>query len=498
YLTLQTELNSEQRKNLENISYTAKSLLRIINDILDISKIEAGKIEIENIEFSIDRMVENVSSIISVKSKEKDIEFITHISSDVPNMLIGDSYRIEQILINLLNNSVKFTEKGEIKLSITLETETEKNASVKFEISDTGIGMNNEQLDKMMLPFMQADSSTTRKYGGTGLGMTISNQLIKLLNGKLTVNSAQGKGTVFSFILTFNKGSKINIKSQGAFKNKKAMVIDDNHTALKIMREILQSFSVDTTLASSGKSGIEELTAAIEKGVSYDIVFIDWKMPSMDGIETIRKINEILKDDKRPAIVMFSAYNKDKLTNEAKGLGIKDFIVKPVNRSIIFDSMSKIFSKELSGAALKYTGRGNLFDPVFMNKNFLLVDDNEINLEIIIKLLISFGCRNENITAAKNGVTGLNIAMDNKFDCVLLDIHMPLMNGYQVAEKLKENEYYKNIPVIAMTADASESDKIKCLNAGMCDHIAKPIIPELLKDTLIKNLNKNRQEKYEK
>jgi len=489
YLTLQTELDKEQRKNLENINAASKSLLRIINDILDISKIEAGKIEIENIEFSPDKLIENVSTIISVKSKEKEIEFLTHIASEVPKTLIGDSYRLEQVLINLLNNSVKFTEKGEVKLLITATSDSEKKCSVKFEVTDTGIGMTKEQLSKLLKPFSQADSSSSRKYGGAGLGLAISAQLINLMGGDLTIKSELNKGTQFSFMITFEKSGKQALKHPQVFKNKRALVIDDNFSAKKIMREILQSFSVDVTLASSGQAGIDELVQSIQDGRIYDIIFIDWKMPAMNGIETAAKINSIFEKRKRPVIALFSAYNKEKLIDDSKGLNINYYIAKPVNRSIIFDCMSGFFSEESSGISRETLKNMKFSGELLADKDFLIVDDNEINLEISSKLLLSMNAANDKIITAKNGITGLSIALKNKFACVLLDIHMPEMDGYQLARELRKNEYYKNIPIIAMTADASESDKNKCVEAGMNAHISKPIIPEVFMETILKVLS---------
>ena len=339
HLALKTELTSKQRDYLTKIRSSANSLLGIINDILDFSKIEAGKLDMESVDFNLDEVLDNLASLISVKVREKeDLEVLFATAPDVPRFLVGDPLRLGQVLINLVNNAVKFTDSGEIVVSTQVVWQDQERLTLKFSVSDTGIGLSEEQIARLFQAFSQADTSTTRKYGGTGLGLAISQRLVNMMGGEISVESQPDQGSSFSFTATFGlgreKGEERLVPSPD-LRGLKVLVVDDNATSRDILQTILESFSFQVVLASSGEEGLAELEAA-PRDEPFELVLMDWKMPGMNGIEASKRIKGHPHLSKIPAVILVTAYGREEIMQEAEKAGLEGFLIKPVNSSRVF------------------------------------------------------------------------------------------------------------------------------------------------------------------
>jgi signal transduction histidine kinase/DNA-binding response OmpR family regulator len=387
HLALQTELTAKQEDYLQKIQTGAHSLLRIINDILDFSKIEAGKLDVEDIEFNLEDVLENMAGMIPAKAREKQLEVLFATAPDVPLSLIGDPLRLGQILLNLTNNAIKFTEKGEIVVSTELLAKNDDTVTLKFSVRDTGIGMTAEQAAKLFQPFTQADSSTTRKYGGTGLGLTICKRLVEMMNGDIGVTSAPGEGSTFFFHAVFGRaGQEIKKRTQlaGNLKGLRVLVVDDSSTSRNIFKETLESFSFNVGVADSGADAISEILTADKRGRGYDLILMDWKMPGMDGIETARKIQGQFPGDRLPHIILVTAYGRQEIMQQAKAAGLKGFLIKPVNPSVMLNTIMEVFGQE---AVRESRSPIDSAEPDHELQNIsgariLLVEDNDINQQV--------------------------------------------------------------------------------------------------------------------
>lgn len=482
HLALQTELDSKQHDYLSKIDRSAKSLLGIINDILDFSKIEAGKLNIEYTDFNLENVFEAVANLTTIKAQEKGLEVVFAYSSDVPKRLNGDPLRIGQILTNLCSNAVKFTDEGEIVISTKILDIHEDIVSLEFSVRDTGIGLSQDQINRLFQSFTQADSSTTRKYGGTGLGLTICKKLVELMNGKIWVESEIGKGSTFYFTLNFNRvkdDSENLLITDFDMKNLRILVCDDNKTARELLREALESFSFRVTCVESGKDSIEELEKNQEE--PYDLVIMDWKMPEMDGLETCAKIKKKNNIPKMPLIIMVTAYDKEQVFDQANTLGLNGFLIKPISYSMLYDAILSAFGKkELQKARRKTKALQNPESIVNLRGNsILVVEDNEINQQIAKELLKSAGLF---VDVADDGKQAIEMiersGVPSKYSLVLMDLQMPVMDGITATREIRKNENYVTLPIIAMTADAMSGVKEKCLEAGMVDFVTKPIDPD--------------------
>ena len=507
HLALKTELTSKQRDYLNKIQSSANSLLGIINDILDFSKIEAGKLDMESIDFNLDEVLANLANLVTVKAQEKeDLEVLFATAQDVPRSLVGDPLRLGQVLINLSNNAVKFTEQGNIVVSTELLKLDEKRVSLKFAVSDTGIGLTKEQGTRLFQSFSQADTSTTRKFGGTGLGLAISKRLVEMMNGEIWVESEPGQGSTFNFTAVFGLGEekgKRHFATSADMRGMKVLVVDDNFTSREIFQDMLESFSFDVTLAASGKEGLVELENA-PKEEPIELVIMDWKMPGMDGIETSRRIKEHPDLAHIPKIIMVTAYGREDVMRQAEQLSLEGFLLKPVNPSILFDAIMQTFGKVISetsrGAWLKEQKDETLQN--IRGARILLVEDNEINQQVAKEILEGAGLR---VTLADNGQEGVNAVQKNHYDAVLMDVQMPVMDGYAATREIRKWETEVRgqktedrkegsalspqssvLPIIAMTAHAMAGDEDKSLAAGMNGHVTKPIDPDQLFSTLQK------------
>ncbi len=489
HLALQTKLTPKQEDYIQKIQTGAHSLLRIINDILDFSKIEAGKLDIESVEFNLEEVLENLANMVPIQAREKKLEILFATAPDVPLSLIGDPLRLGQILLNLTNNAVKFTENGEIVINTHLVDRSEDRVILSFSVKDTGIGMTAEQAAKLFQPFTQADTSTTRKFGGTGLGLTISKRLVEMMDGEIGVESEPGKGSVFHFTAAFGLASRqLAKRSQlaGELKNLKVLVVDDSTTSQNIFREILESFSFDVTVTSSGEMALTEIKNSAGQNAGYDLVIMDWKMPGMDGIEVSRKIKSTFAPARQPKIIMATAYGREEVMRQAEAVGLDGFLIKPVNPSVMFNTVMEVFGKDIARAPRvvpqKTAGKEHL--EKIKGAHILLVEDNEINQQVAREILSGAGL---DVTVANNGQAAVDAVTQGRYDAVLMDIQMPVMDGYSASREIRNlKSEIRNVPIIAMTAHAMTGDREKSIAAGMNDHVAKPIDPDQLFNILQK------------
>ncbi len=486
HLALQTNLDSTQKNYVGKIQSAGKALLGLINDILDFSKVESGKLEMESIEFQLDQVFYNLSTMIHEKVHEKGLELLFKTDKTIPQSLTGDPLRLGQILINLGNNAVKFTEKGEIIASVSTIEKTTDQIVLQFSVEDTGIGLSEKQIGKLFKSFSQADNSTTRKFGGTGLGLSISKRLVELMGGKIWVESKPGKGSAFIFTATFGlsktKEQKTLTPSMD-LANLRILVVDDNESSRQILQDTLESFSCDVTIAASGPEGIAELEKE-DNGKPYDLVLMDWKMPDMDGIKASKLIKANNQFSKIPTIIMVTAYGREEISKEAKNAGLDGFLIKPVTPSILLDTIMAFFGKGASKKIETDFDQDKESQPLAIRgAKILLVEDNKINQEIANEILSRAGLL---VTIANNGKEAVLKVKESKFDLVLMDLQMPEMNGFEATKIIKNDPSIENLPILAMTANAMKHDIENCMDAGMQGHIAKPIDTEHLFKMLAK------------
>jgi two-component system sensor histidine kinase/response regulator len=486
HLASKTDLTPKQDNYVRKIQSSANALLGLINDILDFSKIEAGKLDMETIEFSLEEVFDNLSTLLTEKAHDKGLELLFSVDREVPAYLMGDPLRLGQILINLSNNAVKFTDKGEIIVSVkTVDKKLDKTV-LQFSVKDSGIGLTQEQIGKLFKEFSQADSSTSRKYGGTGLGLTISKRLTEMMNGNIWVESEPGKGSSFSFTAHFGQatGSEKNILIPSTdLQGMKVLVVDDNLASREILQGILESLSFNVSLAASGQEGIDKLVNASTEE-PFELVLMDWHMPTMDGIEASKRIKSHNKLVKIPSIILITAYSREEAIQETKGIGLEGIFIKPINPSILLNSILEVFGKKVEKRTRQ--GADPQADTEALNKirgaKILLVDDNEINQEVANEILEQVGF---SVLIANDGQEAVDKVMQAKFDCVLMDIQMPVMDGYEASRAIRKDNRFSSLPIIAMTANAMQGDREKCIEAGMNDHVAKPINPKELFSALV-------------
>ncbi|GHE97444.1 ATP-binding hybrid sensor histidine kinase/response regulator [Thalassotalea profundi] len=490
-LALRTNLNGAQKDYLEKIQDSSKSLLELINDILDFSKIEAQKMSLERVTFSLSDILQRVVNVCTYKVHEKGLEFVIDINNNVPQTLIGDPLRLQQIIINLANNAIKFTNEGSIHIHIEKLNSNKVITELKFSVHDTGIGMTDEQTKRLFESFSQADDSVTRKYGGTGLGLAISKQLAELMDGKIWVVSEHNKGSSFSFTAKFEQCSqqsnaKLTFNRQ-ALSSLKVLVADDIDITRKVLLNALSHIGIQADGVNDGQHALEQVLSAEKLAQPYDLVLMDWKMPIMDGIEAARKIQQQAQG-KPPHILMVSAYDKDEAKRFAKDVEIEKFIEKPIEQSVLVDSIIELLSKE-SQPIQALDVEHQVIIPDLSDFKVLLVEDNLINQQVAKEFLADTGI---SIECAENGVIALEKLAIAPFDIVLMDIQMPEMDGLTAATEIRNTLKLIDLPIIAMTAHAMEGDVEKSIIAGMNQHLTKPIEPELLYQTLTHYLIANK------
>ncbi|MBW2695867.1 MAG: response regulator [Deltaproteobacteria bacterium] len=477
HLCLQTDVTPKQHGYLVKVDQAAKSLLGVINDVLDFSKIEAGRLDVETIPFRLEDVLDALRNVIGLKADEKDLELLLDVDSEVPATLVGDPLRLGQVLSNLAGNAVKFTDNGEVVIRIRHVADEHDRVRISFSVTDTGIGMTAEQQAVLFQPFSQADSSTTRRYGGSGLGLAISKDLVGRMGGELAVHSEAGVGSMFGFELSFPVGADptdFTPLSEQQFAGTRALVVDDNAASREILQQMLESFSFDVAASSSGLEAIAELDAASKSAKPYRLVLMDWKMPNMDGIEAMRVIRADRALAEVPTIIMTSAYNREDALHEASDNPPDDFLVKPVSPSTLLDTIVKLFGSEArtnTRHAMKEVVGSERFRGL-RGARVLLVEDHPLNQELAVEVLSDAGLI---VTLAGDGREALAMLDEQAFDGVLMDIQMPVMDGYAATREIRRNPRFADLPVIAMTANAMAGDRQKALDAGMNEHIAKPI-----------------------
>jgi two-component system, sensor histidine kinase and response regulator len=475
-LALRTELTAKQRDYLTKTKAAAETLLGIINDILDFSKIEAGKFSMEQVEFRLESVIDNVSTVVSQKAHEKNLEFLIDVQHDLPSILVGDPLRLGQVLINIVTNAVKFTQHGEVVITVRLKEQLSKRVKLTFEVRDSGIGMTPDQSARLFQPFSQADSSMTRKYGGTGLGLSISKRLVEMMEGNIWAESEYGRGTTFCFTGWFGVVSAENRakKTPTIPADVRALVVDDNALAREIIADNLRRFVSTVDCVSSGEEAIRELGRA-DQDDPYELVLMDWHMPGLDGLESSRMIKQPGRLKNVPKIIIITAFGGEEIRLQAEEMGIEGFLQKPVTPSVLVETLMHIFG----GAEEPHENLVTKMDiqsPDARGLRILLVEDNEVNQQVATELLQSSGAR---VTVAQNGREAVNILTHGEqlppFDIVLMDLQMPEMDGLTATRLLRAAPGLQKLPIIAMTAHAMAEEIHQCLEAGMSDHVAKPI-----------------------
>jgi signal transduction histidine kinase/DNA-binding response OmpR family regulator/HPt (histidine-containing phosphotransfer) domain-containing protein len=497
YLALKTELTPNQLNYLSKAQGAAKALLGIVNDILDFSKIEAGKMEIESIEFCLDSVLGQLADSLGFQAEQKGIEFLISYTPNLPYMLIGDPLRLGQVLLNLCSNAIKFTEKGEVEVSLTRLNSTESKLTLQISVRDTGIGMTREVQSHLFQKFSQADQATTRVFGGTGLGLAICKHLTELMGGRIWIEDSQpGNGTTICCTIQCQIAEKFEHSRREReecviplLKGMSALVVDDNKASQQIITDLLHTFHIDTVVASDGKTALELLKNASEKPI--DMVLMDWRMPGMNGDEVTMRIHADPDIKPQPKIIMITAYGREDVIRLSEQAKVDGFLLKPVSPSQLLDAIMSFRGGDLTANLRNMGWNENKAQTRynFSGTHLLLVEDNELNREFATELLHSV---NIEVDIATNGEEALNRVRQHVYDAVLMDIQMPLMDGWEATRciralaKQQDSDYFAQLPIIAMSALAMSQDTEISHQVGMNDHITKPILPEKLMETLAK------------
>jgi two-component system sensor histidine kinase/response regulator len=485
-ILLDTELDADQRELAETICSSGDALLIILNDILDFSKIEAGELEFESIEFDLHHVVKGSVDLLAKGAQAKAIELASLIESNVPTLLRGDPGRLRQVITNLLGNGVKFTERGEVFVRVTKESETSTHTSLRFSIRDTGIGISEAGQLSIFQAFVQADGSTTRKYGGTGLGLAISKQLVQLMNGSIGVTSTPGEGSTFWFTALFEKQPELRAKPmhrRETLEGSRVLLVDDNATSRKIMAHQLASWGMNHSEAASGSEALALLARGIADGSNYDVVILDLMMPGMNGFELAAAIKVDPHHLNLPFVMLTSAGNRGDSTI-AKEKGIAAYLSKPLRQSSLFDCLASVVGKRLYPSSIQgdqstpLITKHSLAEAEFSEGLILIAEDNIVNQKVAIRQLRQLGYRADTVA---NGIEAVDAVKRIPYDLVLMDCQMPELDGYEATAQIRLNEgRMKHTPIVAMTANALEGDREKCIAAGMDDYVSKPVKREEL------------------
>ncbi len=494
-LLLQTDLDEEQQRYARIISSSGDALLSLINDILDFSKIEAGKMELEHLSFDLRNTIEDLTQILAVKTKGRDVELVSLIQPDVPARIIGDPGRLRQILINIAGNALKFTSSGEVIITVSLDQEEDDQATIRFEVRDTGIGIPKEKQAALFSPFTQVDGSTTRKYGGTGLGLSISKQLVAKMNGGIGVDSEEGKGATFWFTACFQKQPEQDAPSavfKAQFENTRILIVDDNTTNRLLLYTLLKKWGVHCQEAGNADSALDMMHQAAKESRPYDLALIDMQMPGMSGeqLGTAIKADPLLKSTR---LIMLTSMGQRGDCARLNQVGFSAYLNKPIRQNELKDCLNLVLGMTAADAPGDHptlVTRHTLADEKKKQLRILVVDDNPTNQAVAKMILkkIGFSCQ-----TANNGAQALQAIQEASWDLVLMDCQMPVMDGYEATRKLrlghagKEN---KSIPVIAMTAQAMKGDREQCIEAGMNDYLSKPVKPDQLNRIIVKWVTK--------
>ena len=493
-LLMETRLDSEQREYASIVHSSANSLLVIINDILDYSKIEAGKLEFESINFDLRVTVESAADLLAIKAREKNLEFISLVYSSVPTLLIGDPGRLKQVLINLSGNAIKFTEKGEVTIKVSCTAETETDATLRFEVIDSGIGISKQQQEQLFQSFSQVDASVTRKYGGTGLGLAISKQLVELMGGEIGVSSQTGEGSTFWFTAGFPKQIAEKKAAEDLpmmIEGSRVLIVDDVKTNRLIFQEYLHGSNCHIDTAEDGTTALQKLQDAVEEGQAFEMAIIDMRMPDISGELLGRRIksDERLKDT---ILIMTTSSGLRGEGPRARQIGFAAYLPKPIKRSQLLETLKLVKTgkdRESDGNQTPEFITQYSLKESFRKVKILLAEDNKVNQKLAIKVLENLG---HSVEIAQSGLEAIESLKKKPYDLVLMDLQMPEMGGLEATQTIRNPSsgvIDPNIPIIAMTAHAMEEDKQKCLDAGMNGYISKPFKRETLQAEIEKQIS---------
>jgi two-component system, sensor histidine kinase and response regulator len=487
YLAMRAAPTPQQHGYLTKIGNAARSLLSIMNGILDFSKIEAGKLELEHIVFSFDEVLSSLLDIVGQRAKEKELALTISVHEEVPEFLVGDPLRLGQILINLVNNAIKFTDKGEIVVAVSPEEMAADHVCLGISVRDTGIGIGPEKIANLFQSFNQIDTSFTRKYGGTGLGLAISKQLCELMHGSISVESVLGKGSTFHvrarFGISATAPSQSLCESEKPVSERSVLVAEDSESDRNVLVAMLQANGFRARGVASGEEALSALAHASQLGEPFDLVLMDWQLPGMDGIEASRRIKVHPTLSRIPAILMISAFECGEVTSGMSHLTFDGFLIKPITEDLLFCTIASVCGERKSSAQEFPSSPSSERSSGLVGRRVLLVEDNEINRDLAIELLGDLGIR---VTIAVDGREGVDRIAAEPFDLVLMDIQMPVMDGLTATRLIRSNVRFRGLPIIAMTAHAMHGDRERSLFAGMNDHLTKPISPDALRDMLLR------------
>jgi two-component system sensor histidine kinase/response regulator len=480
-LLLGTDLSDEQREYAETVRSSGDALLTVINDVLDFSKIEAGKMQLEEIDFDLRTVVEEVSEMLAEHAHVKDLELAVLVQSKVPAVVRGDPGRIRQVLVNLVGNAIKFTEAGEVAVSVGIVDESSQGLLVRFDVADTGIGLSVEQQDHVFASFTQADASSTRRYGGTGLGLAISQQLSELMGGEIGVDSEPGVGSTFWFTVRLTRGSVEYLeptKRRSSLRGLRALIVDDNATNRSILTENLKTWGITPVSASSGPEALAILTATSKNGELFDVAILDFHMPGMDGLQLARAIrDDVSIADTR--LVLLTSSGKRGDAREARQAGIEAYLTKPVRLSSLYDCLAAVTGMEPDATSSRVVTRHTIAEMRARTRaHVLVVEDNPVNQKVASRMLEKLGHR---VDVVSNGLEAVDAVGRIPYAAVLMDCQMPEMDGFEASMRIRRLNFERSqIPIIAMTAGAMQGDREKCLAAGMNDYVSKPVTLEEL------------------
>ena len=484
-LALDTELTREQHEYLQTIESSAQSLLALIDDILDFSKIEAEKLELDPIDFDLRERIGETLSTLAGRAHNKGLELAVDVEKDVPDMLVGDVHRLRQIIVNLVGNALKFTERGEIVVRVGIESQSAAQVVARFSVSDTGVGIPADRIDKIFESFEQADTSTTRTYGGTGLGLAICNRLVALMGGKIWVESEEGTGSTFHFTTTFQRSDQQKTRRSESIQNLgglRVLVVDDNLTNRQILEKMLSNWQMSPTVAESGPIGLEKFHEMLAREAPFDVVISDVNMPKMDGFDFVDALNKTTPQSRTP-VILLSSSRRSGDAERGRQLGVKANLLKPAKQSQILDAIiDSVGMEALNKKHVQEPAQPAIQRPT-PSLHILVAEDNDVNQKFAVRALERAG---HTSTIANNGLEAVEALKKEKFDLILMDMQMPVMDGYEATAAIRESDSLqdRNIPIIALTAHAMKGDKEKCIAAGMNGYVTKPIKRRTLIDEI--------------
>jgi len=455
----------------------------LLNDILDFSKIEAKKLQLEQIDFQLNTSIQRLVNVCSFSATEKQLKLNINIDNDVPNAFIGDPLRLEQVLINLVNNAIKFTEQGDITINISLLEQTDAINHISFSVLDQGVGISEEQLQRLFIAFNQADTSVTRQYGGSGLGLTICRELVELMGGEISVKSELGKGSCFTFtikLLTSDVVEKSFKKHDlRALESLKILIVDDSKSSRTLLSELLLQNGLSSIQTNSGIEALEYIQKAIDQDNPFDLVLMDWRMPGLDGLASIRIINQVITK-KLPKFILVSSFDKNDAINLSRQLPIADILEKPIKESQLINSLMEVTRVKPANAVPSTPISTTLLYEDLSDIRLLLAEDNIINQKVVIGFLEDTGIT---IELANDGAQAIEKLRNHHYDIILMDIQMPKIDGLSATKSIR-NTLNLNTPIIAMTAHSLPEDIEKSVNVGMNKHLTKPINANELINTI--------------